>query len=89
MMLYYSLYLAAFLCLAWMVATSVLPWTAALPAILVPTTLKILSQARLAAKGSREAMLMLESTAAKFHFQFGLLLISGVVIQPFTQGWLL
>jgi len=89
MTLYYSLYLAAFLCLAGMVSASLLPWTAALPVILIPTTLKLLDQARIAAKGSREAMLVLESAAAKFHFQFGLLLIAGVAIHPLAQRWLM
>ena len=87
--LYYFLYLASFVCLIGLVVLAVLPLMAILPLLLIPSAIKMFSQARVAAKGSREAMLLLEATAAQFHFKFGLLLIAGLTAHSFTHGWLL
>lgn len=87
MTLYFSLYVASFICLALLVLASLVPWTAALPLVLVPATLKMFSLARNAAQGSRPAMLSLEGKAAQLHFQFGLLLVAGLALQPLIKLW--
>jgi 1,4-dihydroxy-2-naphthoate polyprenyltransferase len=89
MNLYYFLYLASFICLVGLVALAVLPLMAILPLLLIPSTIKMFSKAKVAAKGSRDEMLLLEATAAQFHFRFGLLLIVGLAAHSFTHGWLL
>ncbi|MDR3563396.1 MAG: 1,4-dihydroxy-2-naphthoate octaprenyltransferase [Negativicutes bacterium] len=87
--LYYFLYSASFVCLVGLVLLSFLPWEAILPVLLIPSAIKMVSLAKGAAQGSREAMLLLEATAAQFHFAFGLLLIVGLAAHSFAHGWYL
>lgn len=89
MTLYYFLYTASFACLIILVALALLPLPAILPLLLIPSAVRMFSQATVAAKGSRDAMLLLEASAAQFHFRFGLLLIAGLTAYSLTHGWLL
>ncbi|MDR3562588.1 MAG: 1,4-dihydroxy-2-naphthoate octaprenyltransferase [Negativicutes bacterium] len=88
MFLYCCLITAAFASVVVMVALAQLPWTAALPLLLIPSTLKIFSNARTAADGSREAMVLMEGVAAQLHFHFGLLLLAGIIAPLLLRGWL-
>jgi 1,4-dihydroxy-2-naphthoate octaprenyltransferase len=84
---YYGLYTAAYVCLLLLVLTSALPWSAALPLVLLPTIARMFTAVRQAAAGSCKTMALLEASAAKFHFQFGLLLVAGLVIHPLVTRW--
>lgn len=85
--LYFTLYSAAFACLIVLILIPLLPWTALLPLALAPIMQQMFRLARDAAKGSHENLELLEAAAAKFHLQFGLLLVVGLVLYPFLQKW--
>jgi 1,4-dihydroxy-2-naphthoate polyprenyltransferase len=87
LMLYFSLFVAAFICLALLVASTTVPWSAALPLLLIPATGRMFRLARAGAQGSRPAMAALEGKAAQLHFQFGLLLTVGLAVQPLLRLW--
>ena len=85
--MYYSLYAAAYLCLIAMVVNGVLPSTAILPLVLVPVIVKIFRRVHEASKGAIEQFESLEAAAAGFHFQFGLLLLLGLLLAPYVERW--
>lgn len=80
------LYLGAFVSLFILVATSALPPLCLLPCLLLPLCLKILRALKGAEAGIRECLLQLEVMAAGFHFQFGILLSAGLLLQTYMFG---
>lgn len=80
------LYLGAFLSLFALVAARALPPACLLPCLLLPLCHKILTTLRGAESGMQECMLKLEVMAAGFHFQFGLLLTAGLLLQTCLIG---
>lgn len=86
-MLYYALYSAAYLCLITLIISAILPVTTILPLVLLPLVAAMFRHAHDAANGSREKLELLESTAAVFHFRFGLLLLIGLVLSPYVNRW--
>jgi len=87
-LLYFALYIGAYGCLGLLVILGLIPWTAALPVILLPLAVRMFSLTRQAAAGCRDKMIMLERLTAGFHFQFGLLFVLGLAVYPFLRGWL-
>ncbi|HMM22307.1 MAG TPA: 1,4-dihydroxy-2-naphthoate octaprenyltransferase [Selenomonadales bacterium] len=83
--LYYALYTAAYTSLIGLIALTIVPWTAALPVVLLPASMKLLGLARDAVKGAETKLQLLEPISAKLHFQFGLLLVVGLALHPFLQ----
>jgi len=81
--LYYALYTAAYISLIGLITLAIVPWTAALPIVLVPAIMKLLILANDAVKGSENKLQLLEPVAAKLHLQFGLLLLVGLALHPF------
>ncbi len=80
------LYGCAFLSLFILVLLKILPVTAFLPFVLTPVfrrTMRIISEAE---AGRKDSLLQLEAMAAKFHFQFGILLALGLVLQSLLPG---
>lgn len=88
MVLYYTLYMSAYLCLVVMILKNILPWTALLPLVLIPVVINMLRYASDAANGALDNLGLLEAKAAGFHFQFGLLLVMGVLVYPYVDRWL-
>jgi 1,4-dihydroxy-2-naphthoate polyprenyltransferase len=86
--LYYMIYIGAYLFLFALVFIDMLPGTVGFTLLLVPAAIKILRQAYDGGGGSDEKMKLLETDAAGFHFQFGVLLIIGVVLYPYLDRWL-
>lgn len=87
MMLYYTLYSSAYLCLIALIINEILPATTILPLALLPLVTAMFRQAYDAANGSREKLELLEQTAAVFHFRFGLLFVIGLVLSPYVNRW--
>lgn len=81
------LYLGAFVSLFCLVAVSALPPLCLLPCLLLPFCRKILVTLKNAEAGMREGMLQLEGMAAGFHFQFGILLNAGLLLQTCLFGY--
>jgi 1,4-dihydroxy-2-naphthoate octaprenyltransferase len=80
------LYWGAFASLLFLFALKILPASALLPFALLPafrSTLRTISQAE---AGMEDRLLSLEALAAKFHFQFGILLAAGLAIHPWLSG---
>lgn len=84
---YDFLYAAAYVCLIVLVWQDVLPWTAILPLLLVPMVVAVLRRAHAASKGAYEQLGRLEADSAGLHFQFGLLLITGLLVAPYANRW--
>lgn len=80
------LYLGAFLSLFALIATGILPPLCLLPCLLFPLYRKIFATLKNAETGMQDCLLQLEAMAAGFHFQFGLLLSAGLVLQAFLSG---
>lgn len=87
MILYYTLYMSAYLCLIVMILKDILPWTAVLPLAIIPVIINMFRYASDAADGTLGSMRRLEARAAGFHFQFGLLLVTGIVVYPYIHRW--
>lgn len=87
MILYYTFYMSAYLCLIVMVLKNILPWTALLPLVIIPVVVNMFWYAGNAVNGALENMCRLEAKAAGFHFQFGLLLVMGVLVYPYVDRW--
>lgn len=87
MVLYYTLYMTAYLCLIVMILENILPWTAILPLVLIPVVINMFRYARDAANGAFGNMRQLEAKAAGFHFQFGMLLVMGVLVSSYIDRW--
>jgi 1,4-dihydroxy-2-naphthoate octaprenyltransferase len=80
------LYLAAFVSLFALIVGGILPQSALLPLLLLPLLRKCLLTIKEAAAGKEASLLQLESMAAGFHFQFGILLTAGVALHPWLVG---
>jgi len=78
--LYYLLNITAFLSLIILVGVKVLPITAIIPLVLLPKAISILKNTQASWKGNKECLVMLEANAAQFHFQFGIMLIGGLLL---------
>lgn len=86
--LYYLLYIAAYLCLIILAVKGLLPWTALLPLVLMPIVINIFTRVRAAVnKGTYHQFSKLDCESAGFHFQFGLLLILGLIVSPYVNRW--
>ncbi|SHL06197.1 1,4-dihydroxy-2-naphthoate octaprenyltransferase [Desulforamulus aeronauticus] len=85
-LLYYFLNIGAFLSLILLLATQKIPLTALLPILLIPGLVKIIKQTSASWQGNNEYLVMLEATAAKFHLQFGLMLIGGFLLDFISRG---
>ncbi|HHW08191.1 MAG TPA: 1,4-dihydroxy-2-naphthoate octaprenyltransferase [Clostridia bacterium] len=77
---YYFLVIAAYACLVALVVTGVLPVVALLPLLALPRVWQQLRDAREGWAGDGEKLAWLEKNHAQLHFQFGLLLVSGLLI---------
>lgn len=86
--LYYALYMSAYLSLIGMILMNILPWTALLPLSIIPIGINMLRYVSDATSGAFENLCRLEGKAAGFHFQFGLLLVIGVIMYPYIDRWL-
>ena len=80
------LYLGSFISLFLLVAFGGLPPLCLLPFVLLPLCRKTLQTLKDAESGMQERLLQLEAMAAGFHFQFGLLLTAGLILQPILAG---
>lgn len=85
--LYAFLYAAAYACLVLFIFQGWLPGTAILPLLLMPMVLTVLRRAFAASKGAYEQLSRLEADSAGLHFQFGLLLITGLLAAPYVGRW--
>jgi len=82
------LYAAAYVCLIVLILQGLLPGTAILPLVLVPMVITVLGRAYTASKGAYEQFSRLEADSAGLHFQFGILLIAGLLVSPYIRWWL-
>ena len=80
------LYAGAFVSLFVLVALNILPPLCMLPFLLLPLGYRTLRTLRNVNPGMHECLLQLEAMAAGLHFQFGILLIVGLLLQPFLAG---
>ena len=78
--LYYALNTSAFVSLVLLVLAAYLPLLALLPLLLVPQGWQIMQNAKEAGRGSREKLSLLEAGSARFHFKFGLLFVTALLI---------
>ncbi|MBZ4652934.1 MAG: 1,4-dihydroxy-2-naphthoate octaprenyltransferase [Peptococcaceae bacterium] len=86
--LYYALNIAAFLSLFVLISFGQLPVMSILPLLLLPRVRVIFKDTRESWKGNKEKLTLLEATAAQFHFQFGFLLVTGLLANYFLKGGL-
>lgn len=77
--LYFLLYIAAFSSVIILPLLKITPVSAALPLILLPQGYKILRSALDSWRGDVKTLGLLEIKSAQFHFQFGLLLVIGLL----------
>lgn len=68
MILYYTLYVSAYMCLIVLSLTDILPWTALLPLLLLPVALKMFRQVYNAVEGSYDKIKLLEAKSQAFTF---------------------
>ncbi|MEW6662369.1 MAG: 1,4-dihydroxy-2-naphthoate octaprenyltransferase [Bacillota bacterium] len=85
---YYALNIGAFLSVPGLIALGKLPLMSILPFLLLPQARKIFKDCQESRFGNKIKSNMLEAAAAQFHFQFGLLLVAGLLINHFTKGLL-
>ena len=78
--LYYALNTSAFVSLVLLVLAAYLPLLALLPLLLVPQGWQIMQNAKEAGRGNREKLSLLEAGSARFHFKFGLLFVTALLI---------
>lgn len=87
LVLYYMLYAAAYLCLVALVIIGLLPWTAVLPLALVPMVVGVLRRVYIGGKDAGAKFDRLEAEAAGIHFQFGMLMLLGLLVSPYVSRW--
>lgn len=88
LLVYYCLNIAAFASLPVLVYWQMIPWTAALPILLLPIVIRVLRAAYHGVHGSAQLLSQLEARSAQLHFQFGLLMLAGILIHPYIVRWL-
>jgi 1,4-dihydroxy-2-naphthoate octaprenyltransferase len=87
LLLYYGLCGGAFLGLAALVAAGVLPYATLLTLVLAPAAARLCRSAAEGAKGEVGKMQVLEPNTAQFHFNFGVLMILGIIVFPLLERW--
>lgn len=86
LLLHRLLYLGAFVSLFILVVLGILPPLCMLPFLLLPLCRKTLRTLKEVESGMQEHLMQLEEMAAGFHFQFGILLTTGLILQPILSG---
>lgn len=88
LVLYYALYVGAYVGLIALVLFGILPSGVLLTLMLVPIVIKMFRCAHEGINGSDEKIKQLESRSASFHFKFGILMILGLLGPTFLDRWL-
>ena len=83
MKFYFLLYFACFLAIIALITVQLLPLTAFLTLLLIPSAMRQLKSARIAWQGDRARMILLVKRTAAFHGQLGFLLSVSIVLNRF------
>lgn len=88
LLIYYGLLAGAYVALAALAAAGLVPNAVLLTLVLAPAAAKLFRGAAEGAKGNLPLMQMLEKNTAQFHFNFGVLMIVGIIVHPHLVRWL-